>query len=178
MAEQRSLLLVTDFDLARECVADIMGHDTEGLLITGIAILDRDMRGREINGIPVVAGGSDVVDAICRSWVDEALVVLPKEQPYPGQLVDHLAGMGVVVHVSVFRAEDDGGMRQFVGHVGGHTVLTTSISYATPLQQFAKRTMDIMGGIAGCVVTFLLFLILAPAIFIASRALSSLRRSV
>ena len=96
------------------------------------------------------------------------MVVLPREQPYPEQLVERLAGMGVVVHVSVFRAEDGGGMRQFVGHVGGHTVLTTSISYATPLQQFAKRAMGIAGGIAGCVVTGVLFVLLAPAIFIAS----------
>lgn len=167
-AEQRSLLLVTDSDLAQECVADIMGHDTEGLLITGIAILDRNMRGRKISGVPVVAGDGDIVEAICRSWVDEALVVLPREQPYPSQLVDHLAGMGVVVHVSVFRAEDDGGMRQFVGHVGGHTVLTTSISYATPLQQFAKRAMDIVGGMAGCIITCILFIVLAPMIFIVS----------
>ena len=168
VTDQRSLLLVTDFSLARECAADIMEHGTEGFLITGIAVLDRDMRGGEIDGVPVVAGAGDVVDAVCRSWVDEALVVLPREQPYPEQLVERLAGMGVVVHVSVFRAEDGGGMRQFVGHVGGHTVLTTSISYATPLQQFAKRAMDIAGGIAGCVITGVLFVLLAPAIFIAS----------
>ncbi len=166
--DRRSLLLVTEYNLARECTADIMEHDMEGLLITGMAILDRDMRGQEFCGVPVVAGAGDVVDAICQSWVDEALVVLPREQAYPEQLVERLAGMGVVVHVSVFRAEDGGGMRQFVDHVGGHTVLTTSISYATPLQQLSKRTMDIVGGIVGCAITGVLFVLLAPMIFIAS----------
>ena len=166
--EQRSLLLVTNFDLAEETVADINQHNMDGVFVTGIAILDRSMKGRNISGIPVVAGIGDIIDAVCRSWVDEALIVLPREEPYPGQLVEQLAGMGVVVHVSVFRAEGDGGMRQFVGHVGGHTVLTTSISYATPLQQFAKRTMDIAGGIVGCIITFILLILLGPAICIVS----------
>ncbi|MCI9336449.1 MAG: sugar transferase [Lachnospiraceae bacterium] len=167
-ADQRSLLLVTYFDLAKECAADIMEHGSDGLLITGFAILDQNMKGKKIQGIPVVAGPDDVVDAVCRSWVDEALVVLPRELPYPGRLVEELAGMGVVAHVSVFRTEDSNGMRQFVEHVGGHTVLTTSISYATPTQQFIKRSMDIAGGIVGCAITGILLMILAPAIFIAS----------
>ena len=47
-------------------------------------------------------------------------------------------------------------------------MLTTSISYAPPLQQFVKRAMDIAGGAAGCLITFLLFLFLGPAIFLAS----------
>lgn len=167
-AEQRSLLLVTNHDLAEEAVEDIRQHDMDGLLVTGIAVLDRTMRGRSILGIPVVAGKGDVVDEVCRGWVDEALIVLPREEPYPGELVEHLAGMGVVVHVSVFRAEDAGGMRQFVGHLGGHTVLTTSISYATPLQQFCKRAVDIAGGMVGCAITCILFIFLAPLIFIVS----------
>ena len=118
--------------------------------------------------IPVVAGAEDIIEAVCRSWVDEALIVLPRSVPYPEELVEQLAGMGVVVHVSVFRAGTDGGMRQFVGHLGEYTVLTTSISYATPLQQLVKRTMDIAGGILGCLMTCILFVILAPAIQIAS----------
>ena len=168
VTDQRSLLLVTDFKLARECAADIMEHGTEGFLITGIAVLDRDMRGGEIDGVPVVAGAGDVVDAVCRSWVDEALVVLPKERPYPGKLIEQLAGMGMVVHFSVFRAEEAGEMHQSVGRFGDYTVLTTSISIATPVQQLAKRMLDIVGGAIGCLITGILFLFLAPAIFITS----------
>nr|WP_296482073.1 sugar transferase [uncultured Acetatifactor sp.] len=121
-----------------------------------------------VSEIPVVAGAEDIIDAVCRSWVDEALIVLPRSCPYPEKLVEQLAGMGVVVHVSVFRAGGETGMRQFVNHLGEYTVLTSSISYATPLQQLIKRGMDITGGILGCLLTCLLFLVLAPAILIAS----------
>ena len=167
-AERRSLLLVTEYALAGESVEDVLEHSSDQFLLTGIAVLDRDMRGQELSGIPVVAGTGDVVEAVCRSWVDEALVILPRNQAYPAELAEQLAGMGVVVHVSVFRAEEGSGMRQSVNHLGEHTVLTTSIGYATPLQQFAKRAMDIAGGIAGCLITCVLFMILAPAILISS----------
>ena len=200
--EARSLLIVTHEHLAAEVIEDIRSHHLEQYRITGLAVLDRDLRGRQIQGIPVVAGGAvkeradvtgepgraeradvtgaadragasvigtlDVTEAVCRSWVDEALIVLPREEAYPEELASQLAGMGVVVHVGVYKAEESGGLRQFVGQLGDYTVLTTSISAATPLQQFAKRAMDIGGGIAGCVITAVLTLILGPAIWIAS----------
>ena len=182
--ERRSLLIVTQSEMAEEVLQSIRNPGVEQFNITGIALLDRESRREKrqddfshnlkdetsdiLCDIPVVAGATDVVDAVCRSWVDEALIVLPRSAPYPEVLAEQLAGMGVVVHVSVFRAGTDGGMRQFVGHLGEYTVLTTSISYATPLQQLVKRGMDIAGGILGCLMTCILFMILAPAIQIAS----------
>ena len=47
-------------------------------------------------------------------------------------------------------------------------MLTTSINYATDRQLFLKRTVDILGGLAGCVITAILFVILAPMIYIQS----------
>ena len=119
-------------------------------------------------GIPVVACREDIVDAVCRRWVDEVLIVQPPGTAHPGELVSDLAGMGVVVHLGLFDSGEESGMRQFVGHVGDYTVLTTSIGYATPLQQFAKRAMDIAGGLAGCLATGGLFLVLAPIIMFTS----------
>ena len=167
-AERRSLLIVTEASLAEGAVSDMRRHGAEGLLVTCLAVLDQDLRGESIQGVPVVACAGGVAEAVCRSWVDEALVVLPRERPYPGELVGQLAGMGVAVHVGVFRAQEGGGMRQSVGHVGDYTVLTTSISEATPAQQLAKRLLDVAGGLAGCLATAALLPFLAPAILLAS----------
>ena len=143
------------------------GKDARGQFVR-----DQDVRGAAgdngSTGIPVVACRDDIVDAVCRRWVDEVLIVQHQGASHPGELMSDLAGMGVVVHLGLFRSGEDSGMKQFVGHLGDYTVLTSSISYATPLQQFAKRAMDIVGGFAGCIVTGLLFLVLAPAILIVS----------
>ncbi len=190
VAEQRSLLVVTEAELAEEVLESALAREYDRFRVTGIAITDKDMRGCEIHaagsltggnrdvrdqagdsenrGIPVVAWRDDIVDAVCRRWVDEALIVLHRGAPHPGDLVSDLAGMGVVVHTGLFRSGEESGMKQFVGHLGDYTVLTASISYATPLQQFAKRAMDIAGGIAGCIATGFLFLVLAPAMELVS----------
>ena len=128
----------------------------------------RDGGSRESSAIPVVACRDDIIDAVCRSWVDEVLIVQSQGAPHPGKLAADLAGMGVVVHRGLFRSGEESGMKQFVGHVGDYTVLTSSISCATPLQQFAKRAMDIAGGLVGCMATGILFLILAPAMMAVS----------
>lgn len=167
-SEKRSLLVVTEAALVREALAGAEAEGAGPFLITGIALLDKDMRGEKILGIPVAAGAEDIIESVCRSWVDEVLIVLPRRKPYPGGLVRKLAGMGVVVHVSVFREEEGSGMRQFVGHMGQHTVLTTSISYATPVQQFIKRLMDLAGGLTGCLITGILLIFLGPVIYISS----------
>lgn len=60
------------------------------------------------------------------------------------------------------------GKRQFVEKIGPYTVLTTSINYASSFQLFLKRMMDVIGGLIGCALTAVLFLFLAPAIYLSS----------
>jgi lipopolysaccharide/colanic/teichoic acid biosynthesis glycosyltransferase len=54
------------------------------------------------------------------------------------------------------------------GWMGDYTVLTTSINMASSKQLLVKRVMDIAGGTIGCVIAALLYLFLAPCIFIHS----------
>ena len=55
--------------------------------------------------------------------------------------------------------------KQFVENLGRYTVLTTSIRTVSTWELFLKRLMDILGGIVGCILTGILFLILAPMIY-------------
>lgn len=71
--------------------------------IKGIAVLDNNLRGREMEGISVVANARTVVDYVCREWVDEVFIDIPEEKNYPHELIDQFAEMGVVVHVPLKR---------------------------------------------------------------------------
>ena len=55
--------------------------------------------------------------------------------------------------------------KQFVEKLGRYTVLTTSIRTVSTWELFLKRLIDILGGIVGCILTGILFLILAPMIY-------------
>ena len=52
--------------------------------------------------------------------------------------------------------------------MGKYTVLTTTINTVTTKQMFLKRLLDIAGGLAGCMITLILSIFLAPAIYIKS----------
>jgi lipopolysaccharide/colanic/teichoic acid biosynthesis glycosyltransferase len=76
--------------------------------------------------------------------------------------------MGIVVHIGLFKMSHDTSRRQFVERMGNYTVLTTAITDVTPAQHLMKRGLDIIGGLIGCIFTCILFIFIAPAIYIKS----------
>ena len=161
----RSLVIVTTEAMVGTVVKNIVHHNYEGFRIAGIAVVDKNITGAVIQGVPVVAGRDDVVEYVCREWVDEVFINFPKEAAYPTKLIDQFAEMGVVVHMKLMKTSEFEGRKQFVERLGNYTVLTTSVNYASPTQVIAKRIIDICGGLVGCLITGILFLILAPMIY-------------
>lgn len=75
--------------------------------ISGIIIVDRDMRGTEINGIPVVADVHDMIAYIKGGIVDEVYIDLNTARMEKiTSLVMELEEMGVVVHLHLNTLEN------------------------------------------------------------------------
>lgn len=161
---KRSLIIITSAGRVDRVVKNIKDHNYEGFDINGIAVINKDMKGIIVGGIPVVANLDTVVEYVCREWVDEVFINLGSAEPYPETLVSQFAEMGVVVHIKIVKSSELVGQKQFVERLGNYTVLTTSINYVSARQIFLKRAMDILGGLVGCLITGILFIILAPII--------------
>ena len=161
---KRSLIIITSDGRVDRAVKNIKDHNYEGFDINGIVVINKDMKGIIVGGIPVVANLDTVVEYVCREWVDEVFINLGSEEPYPETLVSQFTEMGVVVHIKIVKSSELVGQKQFVERMGNYTVLTTSINYVSERQIFLKRGMDILGGLVGCLITGLLFIILAPII--------------
>lgn len=170
--DRRSLLIVTESFMAEEVIHNAVENSYGGFHVAGIVILDCNMEGQVIGGIPVVAGAENVADTVCHIWVDEVLISLSTGASYPEILLEQFMEMGIVVHMGLYiRTESDASLnnqKQFVENLGNYRVLTTAVNYATPMQQFVKRSMDIIGGVVGLLITGILVLILGPAIYIMS----------
>jgi len=162
--DTRSLLIVTNDSAAQTTVSDIKGHNYARYRLSGVAVIDRDQTGKSIAGIPVVADAKSVSAYVCREWIDEVLVVTSDAVPYPAELVSRLMETGVTVHQSLVRVADVPGKKQFVEKIGTYTVLTTSMNCASTVELMAKRLMDIMGGLVGCILTGIIWLFAAPMI--------------
>ena len=167
-AEKRSLLIVTVSDIVDIVIDNIKNKNYGDYFVTGVCILDKKAKGRVIDGVTVVADEDDLVEYVCREWVDEVFINIPESEPYPAELLDKFIEMGVVVHMKLAKSQNLLGKKQFVEHLGTYTVLTTSINSVSRRQIILKRMLDILGGLAGCIITGILCIFVGPAIYIQS----------
>lgn len=167
-SRRKSLLIVTLDNMAEDIIRNISTHNYEHYDIKGLVIINKEMKGQEIAGVPVLADINDAADCACRKWIDEVLISIPHGTEYPEGLEAQFMEMGIAVHVALFRMNSESKRKRFIERMGNYTVVTTAITEVTPLQQMMKRGMDIAGGIVGCIITGILFLFLAPIIYIKS----------
>lgn len=165
---EKSLLIVASSDIAERVVRNMKANNYARYKIAGVAVIDRDWVGSVVGGVEVVADMDSAAMYVCREWVDEVLIVTSGSVPYPHELIEQFTETGVTVHLSLAKVTNVPGKKQFVEKIGNYTVLTTSMNYASGKQLFAKRVIDIMVGLAGCILTGIIFIFVAPVIYISS----------
>lgn len=179
--EKRSMILVCAERDVEKVLSRCSSEDEAGF--SGVVLTDRDAAGETVCGLPVVAALSDAAQYICREWVDEVFLFTdmtgldavqelesetegePEHEPEQGTvaaLVYACRQMAVPVHIRVPLGGHKG--RSFVENVNGFNVITMTANYASPLQLFLKRLMDLIGGLIGSVFALLIVLIFGPVI--------------
>ena len=164
----RSLLILTTEKQSQSVVKNMLDFEYSGVHPKGIVLVDQDGTGRSVHGVPVVSSLSDVAEYVCREWFDEVLIVLPAGREIPQKIFDAFTEMGITIHVKIADVNEMQGKNQTVEHMGNYTVITTCINMASAGQLVLKRIMDICGGLVGCLMTGIIFLFVAPAIYIKS----------
>lgn len=168
LGTEGTLLVVTTEDIAEEVIENLKENNYRRNRLVGAVILGKNMKGKFIGGIPVVADEYSAPEYVCQRWIDEVMIVASKAVPYPKELLDKLAETGVTIHMNLAQVSREQGKQQFVEQIGNYTVLTTSMNYASDRQLFMKRMMDIAGGLVGCFLTGIIFVFIAPVIYISS----------
>lgn len=166
--KRRKLLIVSSSSIADKVIDNVEKNNYSRYDIVGVALLDKDLIGKQINDVSVVTNNETVGMYACKEWVDEVLIVLPKEIAYPNTLIEQLTLAGITVHMNLAKVVNSPGKKQFVEKIGDYTVLTTSINYASLNELFLKRVFDIICGILGCILTLVICIFIGPAIYIAS----------
>ena len=166
--KRRKLLIVTSSTIVGKVIDNVEKNNYSRYDIVGVALLDKDLIGKQINNVSVVANNETVGMYTCKEWVDEVLIVLPKEIAYPNTLIEQLTLAGITVHMNLAKVVNSPGKKQFVEKIGDYTVLTTSINYASLNELFLKRVFDIICGALGCILTLVICIFIGPAIYVAS----------
>ncbi len=161
--EQRSLLVITESDKAEAVLEKLKQDKGDRFCVTGIVLTDLDKKDCMIGDVPVVANVSDVVEYVCREWVDEVLIRLSVQTPEVDKMISYFMEMGITLH-QVIIEKSHGTSKQFVEKMGDYMVVTSSINSAAPQQLLMKRLLDIVGGLVGCLCTAVIYLFIAPLI--------------
>ena len=82
--------------------------------------------------------------------------------------VERCIEMAIPLHFRIPVPESNLGGKNFLEEIGGYSCLTTTANYATPTQAFAKRMLDILGGIVGSIIALLIMIVVGPVIKIKS----------
>lgn len=161
---KKSLLIMASERTAPELMQEVLNNNYAHHMVAGLVVHEAAKVGREVQGVPIVATYDTVVEYATNHWVDEILISVNPEDEFPADVIDDLTLMGITVHLNLRQALNRVGAKQVVENIGGLLVISSTMNYMSPRQYFVKRALDILGGLAGCVITGILYLILAPAI--------------
>ncbi len=163
----RKVLIITSINYSEQLIKTINSHSFGNFEIIGVVNSDIEQSlKKEVDGIPVVASLSNVVEYVQKIWVDEVFVYLPREVQLSQKIMDQFFQMGITIH----RVIDTRGIissgETTIEDVAGCTCITQSMRILTTKQSVQKRCIDIAVGLIGSFITLLLVLILGPAIYL------------
>ena len=160
----RSLFVISTCGEVEEAINSIRRDKRGNINVKGVAVLDQDMTGELILGIPVVANRETIDDFILHDWVDEVYVRLPQDDEINEVVYSSLREMGVTIHIDATAYKSLSGCDFMLERIGDSLVITTSMKMTPGWQLVLKRLADIAGGIVGTVFMLLIAACIAPFI--------------
>lgn len=164
---RKKLLIVTTSDKAEGLLQSSRNEVEFSYQITALAIMDRDLVGESIHGVPITVNEESLYDDARLMVVDSVLIALEPEHPKFKDTINLFHVMGVEINISL---EDYnlGIPNQRIVKMGDLTVLSGNTQKMALGDTIAKRVLDIIGGIVGLIITGVFVIIIGPAIVIES----------
>lgn len=172
------LFLVCDQKDVERVVKKLLINQYSTWKLVGIVLVDsssdfinesfeekKEMIGKRICGIPVVATKETMMEYFRTHVVDDVLLHLKTENVTT--LAETLVEMGIAVHVKINQVFDEKLDCQ-ADRLNGIPVLTATMRQIRPEELFVKRCIDICGGLVGVILTIIIFIFVAPIIYLQS----------
>ena len=138
--------------------------------ITGLFITDYDPEkdNQEIAGFKVLGDKKAMIDYITHNLVDEVLLCLPSERELVESVSSEVLKMGITVNTVLLEIDPAEESPMYVQKYGNYIVAVRKLRTIPLLQWALKRTIDICGSLVGLFFTAIVFVFVAPQIYIAS----------
>ena len=163
----RTIMIIATEDQAERLIAHIQSRAITIFRISGLAVVDQDMKGQTIRGVPVTANRQEIIEYVGSHIIDEVLISVPGDSAYESELAREFLQVGLVVHIYMEqRFEELPNRRQ--EQISGMNVLTCFNREIPLWVLFCKRVIDCAGGAVGSILAVLIGLVIGPIIYIKS----------
>ena len=161
--------MITTSDRADRIVDKYSSIDNWANRLYGIAVIDKDMKGDNINGVPVVANVHDMMTYMKNEIVDEVYISIRQDKAEElSAVVMQLEDMGIIVHIKLETLDAYKDYDMKLEKMGKTPVVTFANRFYDYRKLAIKRIIDIIGSIVGLVIMFIAMIFVAPAIKIES----------
>lgn len=171
MMDKRKVVLITESEQVRRVVKKInhsqMSRDHQ---IIGICLLD-DGDPDQFEDLEILAfncSDTQLLDKISKWWIDDAFFLGTGNTVYPTELMENFLVMGITIHYSLDILDDFAFAKTDVQSIGDYKVISNSVNFVTDRALFIKRGIDIAAGLVGTFLTGIIFIFIAPLIYIKS----------
>lgn len=162
--KKRTVLVVSESYNIEQIIGMLQRQHYENFVISGIMVSDRDMTGKTVKTVPVVAFKDTVLKYVKENVIDEVFFALQEDEPYAELLINHFINMGVTVHIRLSTYGNNIENR-VIERFGSYTVLSMGSKFVSDWQLMVKRLMDVAGALVGLLLTGVIFVVFAPVIY-------------
>lgn len=163
------LFIITTSERAHDVIKELSKKANWMNCVLGMAIVDADMTGSEIDGVRVTADFRNMVEYVRKEAVDEVFIDVPYDSGNSlRQYIMELENMGVIVHLNIEILKKFKDFNKSLSMIGDTPVITFATNTYDASKLLIKRLIDIVGSIVGIIITLIVGLFLAPALLIES----------
>lgn len=163
------LMVITESGQAKSVVKRILERKHWNYELTSISILDVDMVGEAICGIPVIGNRENLIETATQHVLDRVFISLPRANlSYVKDIIMEFEAMGILCHYNMEMEELNLEGKE-AGMFAGFSVISFSIQNMDYRRLMIKRFMDILGSLIGLLFTILLYPFVAVAIKVESK---------
>ncbi len=167
--ERRRVLVITCSEQVRQAVRRIDHSRAIDYMIAGICVTDGDPEQFADLGIPVLrVSDPDLLKTVTQWWLDDVFFLATEHAVYPRELMENFLTMGLSIHYTLAALHEFALTSTEVHSLGNYKVISNSVQFVSDRRALFKRAVDIAGGLAGTIMTGILFLFIAPAVYIKS----------
>jgi len=162
------VMLVTTADLASNVIERMRKEGEWEFQVACLAIMDKDISGEYINRIQVKANRENIFDIAKKEVVDEVFINLPYGMnSYLNDIILQFENMGITVNLSI-SIFDINIREKTIKNFAGYNVIIFTTKVFNIGSLAVKRVVDILGALAGVIITFVIGIFVAPVIMLES----------